>query len=197
MVCIWGSYGRGGSYQVGNVLVDASFIDRYEAQTHPLDPTAKAGLTQLLEFVGADADLSDKRHIAYMLATVRHECAGKWQPIAEFGHGAGKPYGVPVDGKVYYGRGYVQLTWRSNYLVMGTKIGYGSELADNPDLVLQPNISYAIMSYGMQNGSFTGVGLHRFINDAGCDYVNARKIINGLDQAEKIADYAKLFENLL
>src|SRR5262249_13402625 len=54
---------------------------------------------------------------------------------------------------------------------------------------LDPPISYDIMSFGMRNGSFTGVGLGNFINGSQCDYLNARQIVNGLDHAELIAVY--------
>ena len=38
-------------------------------------------------------------------------------PIEEYGKGAGKSYGQPDPdtGETYYGRGFVQLTWRENY----------------------------------------------------------------------------------
>lgn len=174
-----------------------SFCERYQSATHALNPPALSGLIQLLNFIETDADINDVRWKAYMLATVRHECAGEWAPVREYGLGRNRPYGEPINGKVYYGRGYVQLTWIKNYSHIGAAIGYGMDLVNDPDLVLKPNIAYAIMSYGMQKGLFTGVGLKNFINDSGCDYVSARKIINGTDQAQKIADYATQFEGLL
>ena len=54
-----------------------------------------------------------------------------------------------------YGRGYVQLTWKNNYLTLGKALGLGDDLAKNPDHVLDPDIAYEIMSYGMRNGSFS------------------------------------------
>lgn len=155
-----------------------------------------ASLDQLLDGLEADQDVTDLRHAAYMLATVYHECAGTWRPIEEYGNGAGKPYGKPAaNGRIYYGRGYVQLTWGDNYRVMGQALGI--DLYDHPEKALIPATAYAIMSRGMRKGMFTGVALHRFIHDDVCDYVNARKIINGLDCAEKIAGYAKIIENVL
>jgi hypothetical protein len=49
----------------------------------------------------------------------------------------------------------------------------------------------------MRRGLFTGVKLATFINAEKCDYVNARKIINGLDKAELIAGYAEKIEAIL
>jgi predicted chitinase len=139
-----------------------------------------------------------------MMATVKHECAGTWRPIEEYGRGKGMKYGKPVTvtdatGKsytnVYYGRGYVQLTWADNYRQMGTALG--NRLLYDPSLALNPEVAYQIMSLGMRKGSFTGRKLADYIHDGACDYVNARKIINGLDQAQRIAGYAAKLEVIL
>lgn len=47
------------------------------------------------------------------------------------------------------------------------------------------------------NTLFTGVGLPRYIRGSRCDYVNARRIVNGTDRASLIAGYAKEFEQIL
>lgn len=178
----------------------------YKTQNPKLTDNAQAGLQTLLAAIQDDSAVAEVRWAAYMLATVRWECAGKWQPIEEFGKGKGRPYGVPVkvtdaDGvtftNTYYGRGYVQLTWKANYANMSQKLGLGNLLLLHPEHALEPQTAYSIMSFGMRNGSFTGKKLADFINDAGGDYFHARRIINGLDQAQKIADFAQSFEDLL
>lgn len=98
---------------------------------------------------------------------------------------------------VYYGRGYVQLTWDYNYKEMGKRLNMGDELYINPDKVLEHDIAYKIMSYGMRLGSFTARKLLDYISGSKCNYVKARQIINGLDRAPKIAEYAKKIEILL
>ena len=158
----------------------------------------RQGVDFLLTSFENDQDMSaDVRWIAYALATIGRECAGTWQPIAEYGKGAGRPYGKPdaTTGQTYYGRGYVQLTWKDNYAEMAPITGV--DLVSNPDLALQPDTAYKIMSHGMVHGSFTGVGLHRFISGDECDYFNARRIINGTDHAQEISDAAKWFEGTL
>jgi predicted chitinase len=132
-----------------------------------------------------------------MLATTKHETADTFLPIAEYGRGQGLKYGTPdpTTGFVYFGRGFVQLTWGGNYATMSKHVG--EDLYRNPDLAMRPDIAYKIMSYGMRNGSFTGVGLSKYINSEKCDYVNARRIINGTDNADKIAGYAVKFETIL
>lgn len=155
----------------------------------------KDGINYLLDRIMGDEQITDVRHAAYMLATAWHETAKTMQPIEEYGRGIGKKYGKPVDGKCYFGRGYVQLTWRDNYSLMGQAIK--QPLAEKPELALDPDIAYEIMSRGMRKGSFTGVKLSTYIEGEKCDYLNARKIINGLDCAERIAEYAKTFEAAL
>ena len=183
-----------------------NFCSSCATQMAVTSPEAISGLQRLLNFMVLDPDLSDIRWAAYMLATVKHECANQWQPVEEFGKGKNKPYGKPAavsdaDGttysNTYYGRGYVQFTWRRNYDTMGRNLGMGNGLVLHPEHALEPGTAYQIMSYGMRHGSFTGVGLHRYIYDVTCDYVNARRIINGTDRAELIAGYAKDIEALL
>lgn len=53
------------------------------------------------------------------------------------------------------------------------------------------------MSHGMRHGSFTGASLAHYTHEGILDYVNARRIINGTDQAATIAGYAQRFEELL
>lgn len=171
-----------------------------------LEDTAQAHLHELLQSIADDSEVTDVRWAAYMLATVRHECANRWQPIEEFGRGKNKAYGVPAtvqdtDGtsysNVYYGRGYVQLTWRYNYQKAGQALGLGNALVLHPDHALEPATAYRIMSYGMRVGMFTGKKLADYINASQCDYLNARRIINGIDKADIIQGYAQQFEQLL
>jgi putative chitinase len=49
------------------------------------------------------------------------------------------------------------------------------------------------MFLGMINGMFTGKKLKDYFHDVSADWVNARRIINGLDRANDIAAYAKKF----
>jgi len=151
----------------------------------PLSQGQVNGLESLLANLEADSLVDDTRWAAYMLATTWHETAKTLQPVAEYGHGHGRKYGLPdpQTGQTYYGRGYVQLTWRDNYAAMG-KV-FGLPFVHEPDLVMRPEVAYKIMSHGMRKGSFTGVGLKKYINDEKCDYVNARRIINGTDCAER------------
>jgi putative chitinase len=136
---------------------------------------------------------SDVRWLAYMLATTYHETDRTIAPIAEYGKGQGRPYGIPdsVTGQVYYGRGFVQLTWKANYQKLGALVGV--DLVDFPEKAMELPIATAILFDGMHDGLFTGVGLPRYFSDHVDDPVNARRIINGTDRAELIAGYHAKF----
>lgn len=146
-------------------------------------------------------DGKNPTYIAYMLATAWHETAHTLQPIREYGRGRGRKYGRMIDitGEVYkglkhiyYGRGYVQLTWLTNYVKMRKALGV--DFVNKPWLALDKDHAADIMLVGMLSGMFTGKSL------SGCihyglyhEFVNARKIINGTDKDRLIADYAVMF----
>lgn len=152
-----------------------------------------------------EKDRKDKRHLAYMLATAWHETAKTMQPIAEYGKGKTRAYGkrikhsgVPYSDYVgiFYGRGYVQLTWYENYQLMGRLLGLN--LLASPELAMNPYVASRIMFEGMLRGSsnfgdFTGKCLEMYFNEKTEDPINARRIINGLDCAELIKGYYNLF----
>ena len=84
--------------------------------------------------------MTDRRWLAYMLATTYHECAAKMWPIREYGQGKGHDYGVPdpETGETYYRRAASSgLTWKANYDKAGAALG----LIDDRDLVWHPDIA--------------------------------------------------------
>ncbi len=130
--------------------------------------------------------------IAYVLATVKHETNGTFKPVKE-------AYWLSEDWRKknlryypYYGRGFVQITWKENYEKFSKITGY--DLVNNPDLALEISIAAFILVYGFKYGSFTGKKISDFINKDKTDYVNCRRCINGLDKADLIAKYAKEYE---
>lgn len=152
---------------------------------------------------------TDLRWLAYMLGTVYHETARTMFPIEEYGKGRGRRYGKkykqsgqPYDepDHIYYGRGYVQITWYENYERMGRILGI--PLLQKPELALVPEHAADIMFEGMTKsvsfkGDFTGHYLEQYFNGSKEDWVNARRIINGRDRAELIAGYAKRFYQII
>lgn len=188
------------------------FFDGYRAAYGSLNQEQVHGLESVLDTIEGDEEIKDLRWAAYMLATIKHECADTYQPITERGprsyfdkYETGTPIGRRLgnthagDGYLYRGRGYVQITGRANYQKMTTALGLAGDrdLVAHPDMALQPDIAGPIMSYGMRKGAFTGKKLGDYINESGCDYYNSRRIINAVDRADKIKAYAEAFQTML
>lgn len=157
------------------------------------------GLEFLLGKMESDPRWKDVRHVAYALATAGHETAWSFQPVEE-GYYLGSAAKVKRFQKTlryfpYFGRGYVQLTWAKNYEHASKKLGV--DFNKHPELVMQPENAYEILTAGMHEGWFTGKKLSDYIYGSTADYKNARRIINGVDKAALIASYAKAFEKIL
>lgn len=150
------------------------------------------GVNALLNAADTEG-LSDPRQIAYVLATAKWETAHTMQPIAEYGKGKGRSYGKPDPGtgKTYYGRGFVQLTWKANYERAGKELGL--PLVMQPDRAMEPETAARIAISGMLEGWFTGKKLSDYFNAKVTDWKGARRIINGTDKAAEIAAIAKQF----
>lgn len=166
----------------------AAFFVKWRDGFGPLAQTEVDGVNALLaEMEGRG--WTDKRWWAYVLATAWHETAATMQPIKEYGFGKGRAYGKPdpVTGKIYAGRGFVQLTWKENYAKLGKLLGL--DLVNNPDLALQSGPAAEIMCVGMEKGLFTGKALGDYFDADTDDPINARRIVNGTDKASLIAGY--------
>ena len=176
-------------------MINRNFFFSY-VRTHlfvTLKQSQADGLNSILNEWETNHAKKDDRWLAYMLATTYHETDKKMQPIEEYGKGKGRAYGKPdpVTGKTYYGRGYVQLTWKDNYQAMSKVVK--DDLVSHPELALRPDYATKILFYGMMNGSFTSKKLSQYFNETTEDWKNARRIINGLDKANTIADYGHSF----
>lgn len=159
-----------------------------------------------LETIIAEAERRKEplNNTAYALATTHLETAETMQPIREYGKGRGRKYGAPTGPyqQVYYGRGYVQLTWLFNYEKAKAKLGF--DFVKYPDAVMDPKWAVRILFEGMTDGWFTGKSFKSYIDgidesdaEDGREYEGARKIINGTDKAKKIAGYALKYEAAL
>lgn len=129
--------------------------------------------------------VQDMRHLAYCLATTYHETSKAMQPIEEYGKGAGMSYGKkdPETGQTYYGRGYVQLTWRDNYRKATQRLGLSKTSDDlewHAARALDPTIASNIMFEGMEEGWFRPPNtLSKYFDHDTDDPYGAREIING------------------
>lgn len=141
--------------------------------------------------------------IAYNLATAKHETADWYQPIREGATRSGpvftdaqaqaavrnamarglikKDYVTPINGRSYYGRGLVQITWLDNYKKYEELTG--KPLVANPDMALDWDVALFIMYDGINKGRFRGVKFADFVPEdtepTHQRLSRARDIVNG------------------
>ena len=155
--------------------------------------------------------IKDKAQIAYILSTVKWECWFKNQ--VEIWKWKWKRY-WEIDRSTwhaYYGRWFIQLTWKKNYqkytdiirdmwkdfrdndgnIIRASEI----DLVDNPDLVLKSNeLAIFITIYWMKNWIFTWKKLDDFINWTKTDFYHARSIVNWMtSRPQEFANNAKTY----
>lgn len=138
------------------------------------------------ERILADAEANpwpDVRHLAYALATTFHETGRTMQPVEEIGRGAGRPYGRTP----YWGRGLVQITWKANYERFEHLLGI--PLVAEPSRACTWPVALPIMRLGMTRGLFTGRRLSDYFSPTRDAPVSARRVINGTDRADLVAEY--------
>lgn len=167
---------------------------------------------------------TDKRWLAYILATAYRESAGTMLPVREALCSTNEcsiaavtayfkkkkrresdNYAIPVNGNSYFGRGLVQITHKQNYARIGQALGWGDELVSNPDLALDRDKAVVILVEGAVQGMFskdrkTGKWrkLSTYLTDQNTDWLGARAIINpGSTRAHIPAQHAKQFNACL
>jgi hypothetical protein len=114
------------------------------------------------------------------------------KPVREYG---GETYLKKKKYYPYVGMGYVQLTWDYNYKKASNKLGV--DFLKNPKLLLEPIYAKQILVIGMIEGWFTGKKLSDYITLSKSDFKEARRIVNGTDKAQLIADLAQKYDDLL
>ena len=133
--------------------------------------------------------LGDKDMILMALATIRAE-TGNFTTLSEFKSKfntapSGPPFGLydnrrdlgnqgPPDGANFKGRGYIQLTGRSNYQIHGAAIGLGDQLITNPGLANQPDVAAKLLASFLKSKEAKIRAALR-VNDLR----TARKLVNG------------------
>lgn len=167
------------SYLLATVKHETEHTFRSIEERSPLPPPAPAGATE-------EEGKRLRQQFAEAYFAERYEREPLRSQLGNIQRG---------DGYRYRGRGYVQLTGRANYTRFSSILH--TDLIGNPDLALQPRIAYQVLSIGCAQGLFTGKRLSDYINDEKQDYVNARRVINGLDCAQRIAEYAEQFQRSL
>jgi len=143
--------------------------------------------------------------LAAGLATAWHEA--RLVPVEEIGKGRGKPYGRPGKhgGQAPYGRGLVQTTHDVNYewldkAAAEAGLTQPGDVLKDFSLALRPDIAALGVIKGMETGAYTGKSLADYLpGERGTfeQFKQSRRIINGTDRWELIADYAMKFQDAL
>ena len=136
-----------------------------------------------------------RNQAAYALATAYHETAHTMEPVREAFNLSENWRRRNLRYWPWYGRGFVQLTWKENYIKAGKELGL--DLTTDPDAVMEPKVSAKILVIGSRDGWFTGKKLSDYITLKKSNFVAARRIINGTDKAAHIAELAEQYDDAL
>lgn len=178
-----------------NIAKFLTLYTRFLDKDGNLDYQEKIAIGEFMDMVNENLNYFTIPQWAYVLATVFHETAHTFLPVKEAFWLSEKWREKNLRYFPWYGRGYVQLTWKANYEKM--KKLTGVDIISNPDLAMEPETAFLILIHGMKNGTFTGKKLTDYVNQNGKRYVYARYVINGRDKRDLIAKYAVLFEKIL
>lgn len=142
-----------------------------------------------------DINVVDDYNLACICATVKVETASTFAPIKEYGNRnyftrmywtnvrTRKQLGnlTQADAYTFYGRGYIQLTGRNNYLKVSEDLKI-PDLLQNPDIACEPLIAGKVLAWYWEKHGL--VGLCEQLKTAKPDYYPAmlmeiRRRVNG------------------
>lgn len=152
-------------------------------------------LNSFLDLYNAHKSYFTLEQWAYVFATTFHETAHTFEPVKEAYWLSEKWRRNNLRYYPYYGRGFVQITWKTNYQKFSKLVGV--DLVKHPSQALDTGTSFFILIRGMKEGLFTGRRLDRYVNSKRKRYDLARYVVNGRDRRDLIASYAERFEYIL
>lgn len=184
-----------------------------------LGPTLDQGEVDGCNAILAAMDGAPLSHAAYALATAFLETNGTMKPVREaywlstdaaeryfhkmYDIAGARPAKAKElgnlcagDGVKYCGRGYVQLTGRTNY--QRAEDETGEPLIEHPSKAMEPEVAAKIMRHGMTEGWFTTKKFSSYLPAKGpadrAAFKKCRYIINGQDRAADVAGFALMFQ---
>lgn len=170
----------------GKAAKRQKFYDSIRPLFGKITPKQTEGMEAILDEWDS-RKFTDLRWLAYILATVFHETGRTMQPVKEYG---GEIYLKTKKYYPYYGRDLVQTTWLRNY--QKVKAFTGVDVVKDPEKIGELKLAAKVAIEFMNKGYYTGKKLSDYFNEKS-DWKNARKIINGLDQAATISVYGLKF----
>jgi hypothetical protein len=155
------------------------------------DFSTKSGTIEAITYECRAQGLILDSQIAYVLATAQWETNRTFKPVKE-------AYWLSENWRKrnlryypFYGRGFVQLTWKNNYKKYSKILGI--DMVRDPSIAMRDNVALFVLVHGFKTGTFTGRKITDYINEHKRDFIKARRCINGSDQAHAIASIAKEF----
>jgi peptidoglycan hydrolase-like protein with peptidoglycan-binding domain len=160
-----------------------------EAQDH--DFSTRAGTVEAIKQECRAQDILLDTQVAYVLATTQWETNQTFEPVREAYWLSESWRKSNLRYYPFYGRGYVQLTWKNNYEKYGTILGL--DMVGRPDIAMQPEVALFVLVHGFKTGAFTGRKITDYVNETKTDFIAARRCINGTDRTHEIAGIANRF----
>ena len=157
--------------------------------TTSFDFSSKAGTVVAIKAGCKQHGIGLPVQVAYVLATVEWETAKKFQPVKEAFWNSEQWRKTHLRYYPYYGRGYVQLTWKNNYEKYAKLLSI--DLVNDPDKALVPQTALFVLCHGFKTGTFTGRKITDYLTADTKDFVGARRCVNGTDRATDIAALAE------
>lgn len=134
----------------------------------PTNPTKNQVIRAIVDY-SKDVGVLNRREIAYILATAENE--SNFKPVREYRGKTLSPDQKRYWNTGYYGRGFIQVTWKSNYQKIDRILGINS--LENPDELLEYDTAITCLVIGMRDGWYTGKKLSDYSS-----YAQMRNIVN-------------------
>ena len=142
--------------------------------------SSKDGMIKAIKWECRAQGIGLNTQITYVLATTQWETNQTFEPVRE-------AYWLSENWRKnnlryypFYGRGFVQLTWKNNYEKYSRILGV--DMASDPDIAMRPNVALFVLVHGFKTGTFTGRKITDYIDETKTEFVRARRCINGADK---------------
>ena len=169
--------------------LQAKLDDIGEGKIHDFSSTS--GTIEAIKWECQAQGIGLNTQIAYVLATTQWETNQTFEPVREAYWLSENWRKTNLRYYPFYGRGFVQLTWKNNYEKYSRILDV--DVVSDPDIAMRPNVALFVLVHGFKTGTFTGRKITDYINETKTDFVQARRCINGTDRAHEIADIANEF----
>ena len=173
----------------------------------PITESQVLGFNAILKVLNEEN--ATKEEASYILATALHETNRKMIPKEEDEYtefyvemydieGSRKTTALRLgnteagDGEKYKQRGFISILGKNNYKALEELLKL--PLVEKPELLTDIEVASKALVKGMLEGTYTGFYLSKYINKRNVDYVNARRVTKGIENAKKVSILAQQIE---